>query len=203
MGKQVFPTKSNLIATKKSLALSSTGFNLLDKKRNILIREMMLLIEKFQEIRTTMSTTFQDAYAALQKANIELGVIDEIAAAVPIDENVSIRFKSVMGVDIPIVDYQNRSLTLSYGFFKTNSDLDNAFRCFHEVKKLTVILAELENSIYRLADAISKIQRRANALKNVVIPDLEAQTKFITDYLEEKEREEFFRLKVIKNRQDG
>ncbi|MDR1629047.1 MAG: V-type ATP synthase subunit D [Oscillospiraceae bacterium] len=203
MSKQVFPTKSNLIATKKSLALSSTGFNLLDKKRNILIREMMLLIEKFQDIRTTMSETFQNAYAALQKANIELGVIDDIAAAVPIDENVSIRFKSVMGVDIPIVNYNNRSLTLSYGFFNTNSDLDYAYRCFHEVKKLTVILAELENSIYRLADAISKIQRRANALKNVVIPDLEAKIKFITDYLEEKEREEFFRLKVIKNRQDG
>jgi V/A-type H+-transporting ATPase subunit D len=203
VSKQVFPTKSNLIATKKSLALSSTGFNLLDKKRNILIREMMLLIEKFQDIRTTMSETFQNAYAALQKANIELGVIDDIAAAVPIDENVSIRFKSVMGVDIPIVNYNNRSLTLSYGFFNTNSDLDYAYRCFHEVKKLTVILAELENSIYRLADAISKIQRRANALKNVVIPDLEAKIKFITDYLEEKEREEFFRLKVIKNRQDG
>ena len=61
-----------------------------------------------------------------------------------------------------------------------------------------MILAEVENSVYRLANAIRKAQKRANALKNIVIPDFEKTVKFISDSLEEKEREEFSRQKVIK-----
>ena len=63
-------------------------------------------------------------------------------------------------------------------------------------------MAEVEISIYRLAQAIKKAQKRANALKNIVIPDLDNTIRFITEALEEKEREEFVRLKVIK-RQTG
>ena len=65
---------------------------------------------------------------------------------------------------------------------------------------MLVELAEIENSVYRLAVAINKTQSRANALKNVIIPDLDDTCKYITDALEEKEREEFSRLKVIKGR---
>ena len=71
--------------------------------------------------------------------------------------------------------------------------------CFNETKKLTVVLAEIENSIYRLAVAIKKTQKRANALKNIIIPKYEAQVRFISNSLEEKEREEFSRQKVIKS----
>ena len=78
--------------------------------------------------------------------------------------------------------------------------LDEAYRRFLDVKKLTADLSEIENSVYRLADAISKTQKRANALKNIVIPRFEASVKFITDALEEKDREEFSRLKVIKKK---
>ena len=202
MDRQIFPTKGNLINAKKSLELSSTGFGLLDKKRNILIREMMLLVDKFQGIRRDMDETFSNAYQALQKANITLGIVDEIARAIPLDDGVNLRFKSVMGVDIPIVEYSEEIKPPGYGFLNTNADLDYAYICFHEVKKLTVVLAEIENSVFRLAHAILKIQRRANALKNVVIPDLERQIKFISEYLEEKDREEFSRLKVIKNKKE-
>ena len=66
------------------------------------------------------------------------------------------------------------------------------------MKHLTAILAEVENSIYRLATAVKKTQSRANALKNIVIPKFQANAKYISDSLEEKEREEFSRMKVIK-----
>ena len=69
---------------------------------------------------------------------------------------------------------------------------------FQKVKDLTMVLAEVDNSVYRLAHAIRKTQKRANALKNIVIPNFEYTVKFITDALEEKEREEFSRQKVIK-----
>jgi V/A-type H+-transporting ATPase subunit D len=87
-----------------------------------------------------------------------------------------------------------------YGMMATNSDVDKAYKKFTEVKYLTVELAEIENSVYRLADSIKKTQKRANALKNIMIPRFEETVKFITDALDEKDREEFSRLKVIKRK---
>ena len=66
------------------------------------------------------------------------------------------------------------------------------------MKELTRQLAEVETSIYRLAESIRKTQKRANALQNIVIPNFDRTVRFISDALEEKEREEFVRLKVIK-----
>ena len=68
MANQVVPTKGNLLATKKSLELSRTGFELLDRKRNILIREMMALIDRANAIQGKIDQTYEDAYAALQRA---------------------------------------------------------------------------------------------------------------------------------------
>ena len=85
-----------------------------------------------------------------------------------------------------------------YGMGDTCSELDECYLKFYRVKELTRRLAEVETSIYRLADAIKKTQKRANALQNIVIPGLDGTIRFITDALEEKEREEFARLKVIK-----
>ena len=103
-----------------------------------------------------------------------------------------------MGVDIPIVTLDPSPAELSYGFMFTGSLVDEAYIEFDRVKKLTAALAEVENSVYRLATAVNKTQKRANALKNIVIPRLTSTVKFISDSLEEKEREEFSRLKVIK-----
>ena len=202
MNDQVFPTKGNLINTKKSLALAKLGYDLLDRKRNILIREMMTLIDKAKSIRDSIEGTYIQAYSALQKANITLGVISNIAESVPVENGIHISYRSVMGVEIPEIKMDEQPLKISYGFSRTNSQLDIAFMCFDKVKKLTVILAEVENSIYRLAVGIKKTQSRANALKNIIIPRYDDIVKFITDSLEEKEREEFSRLKVIKSQKE-
>lgn len=201
MSTPVVPTKGNLIAVKKSLELAKSGFELMDKKRNILVREMMLLIKHASSIQKRVDATYAKAYAALQKANITLGMIEEIADTVPIDDSLKVSYRSVMGVEIPIVSVSEIDETeLPFGIYSSNSMLDEAYRSFMKVKKLTAELAEIENSVYRLADAISKTQKRANALKNIVIPRFESSAKFIADALEEKEREEFSRLKVIKKK---
>jgi V/A-type H+-transporting ATPase subunit D len=199
MSNQIFATKGNLIASKRSLELSSMGYELLDRKRNILIREMMMLLDHSKQLRSQIEDTYTNAYAALERANLTLGAVGDISRAVPLDDGVRrIRFRSVMGVDLPMVDYEESPRELAYGFHRSNSLLDYAYQCFCEVKKMTVLLAEIENSAFRLAHAIIKTQRRANALKNVSIPRLKGVVKYITDVLEEKEREEFSRLKVIK-----
>lgn len=194
-----FPTKGNLIKAKRSLELAELGYELMDRKRNILIREMMGLIAQADKIQSSIDTTFADAYKALQEANISLGICSDIAYAVPLDESVQIMYHSVMGVEIPIVNSTNKNDKENYyGFVDTNSMLDNAYFHFVEVKKLIIQLAEIENSVYRLANAVSKVQKRANALKNIILPRNEKLVVTITNALEEKEREEFSRSKVIK-----
>ncbi len=199
MALNVAPTKGNLISTKKSLQLSKVGFELLDRKRNILIREMMMLIDRANEIQSKIDSAFTDAYLALQKANITLGFCDEVSLSMPIDNSIKLDYRSVMGVEIPILTIDSEEKNeLHYGLSSSNSTLDEAQMKFLYVKKLTVELAEIENSVYRLADSIKKTQKRANALKNIMIPKFENAVKTITDALDEKEREEFSRLKVIK-----
>ncbi len=198
MSVQAVPTKGNLMAFKKSLALAKMGYELLDRKRNILVREMMTLIDRSSEIQDKIDSTYSKAYLALQNANITLGFCDDISKSVPEEDSIKLSYRSVMGVEIPIVTIEQREPELFYGLESTNITLDEAYFCFREVKTLTVELAEVENSVYRLADAIKKTQKRANALKNIMIPRFEETVKFITDALEEKDREEFSRLKVIK-----
>jgi len=195
----VFPTKGNLLATKKSLQLALMGFDLLDRKRNILIREMMQNVEKVKMLRSEISKAYETGYYLLQQANVSSGVISHVANQIKVENGVDLTYRSVMGVEVPNVLYkQPEQITIPYGLEGSNSRIDEAYVQFQKVKQLTMVLAEVDNSVYRLADAIRKTQKRANALKNIVIPGYEAQIKFITDSLEEKEREEFSRMKIIK-----
>ena len=199
---QVFPTKSNLISTKKSLDLAKLGYDLLDRKRNILVREMMQLIDRASAIQENINSTYAKAYFALQKANVTLGMCTEFAQATPVDNSLDIDLRSVMGVELPVVTLDDTQPDMYYGLNATNSSLDEAYLSFLEVKKMTAQLAEIENNVYRLADAIKKTQKRANALNNIMIPQFTATIKYITEALEEKEREDFSRLKVIKNQKE-
>ncbi|MDR0248197.1 MAG: V-type ATP synthase subunit D [Oscillospiraceae bacterium] len=195
----VTPTKGNLLNIRRSLSLARMGYDLMDRKRNILIHEILALIERAEELQSRIDTTFSAAYASLQSANITLGISSDLAESVALDDTVNIRSRSVMGVEIPIVTCAPRDETdLPYGFMFSDARLDDARERFIQVKHLTGELAELETTIYRLAVAIKKTQKRANALQNIIIPGFAADIAFITDALEEKEREEFVRLKVIK-----
>ncbi len=193
------PTKGNLIAVKRSYALAKNGFELMDKKRNILIREMMSQIDRAKELQQRIDEVFSEAYEAIRRANISMGGSEDVANAMRIDESVQLRYRSVMGVELPTVSYTKTDVSLlPYGFWETTSALDLAYHEFVRVKELTLELAELENCIYRLAYAIKKAQKRANALNNIVLPNLEADIARIAEELEEKDREEFVRQKVIK-----
>lgn len=187
------------MSAKRSRALAQTGYELMDRKRNILIREMMSLIDDAGRVQSQIDTVFSEAYESLKRANIKLGICDRIAEAVEVDRSLEIQYRSVMGVELPHIPDHTPPLKLEYGFYSSDSSLDECYIKFHRVKELTRQLAEIENSIYRLATAIKKTQKRANALQNIVIPGFDSTIRTITDALEEKEREEFVRLKVIKS----
>jgi len=204
MDNTLFPTKSNLMLAKSTLTLSKQGYELLDKKRNLLIREMMGLVDKASRVQAQINKIFSEAYLILQMANIMSGIeyVRDIADSVAIEDNVTVRFRSIMGVELPTVSFESTGNMPQYGLFRTTSSLDEAYDKFKQVKLLTVELAEIENSVYRLAINIRKTQKRANALKNNTIPRYEELIRYIQGVLEEREREEFTRLKVIKKKKN-
>ena len=205
MNPNTFPTKGNLILAKNSLALASQGYELMDKKRNILIRELMALIDQAKDIQSEIDVTFQTAYRTLQKANIELGIsyVQEAGESIPVEDSIEIKARSIMGTEIPLVRFHKKQEEVpTYAFYSTKESLDQARAAFDRVKELTIRLSMVENSAYRLASSIKKTQKRANALKNITIPSYSGLVRDITNSLEEKDREEFTRLKVIKRRRN-
>ena len=128
MDPNTFPTKGNLILAKNSLKLSRQGYELMDKKRNILIREMMNLINQAKDIQTQIDVTFRTAYAALQKANMEIGIafVQQIAGTVPIENSIRIKTRSVMGTEIPLVESDESPSMPTYAYYGTSQALDEA-----------------------------------------------------------------------------
>lgn len=197
-------TKTNLIAAKATLELSTNGFELLDKKRNVLIMSMMSFIDKAEEIQNSVTVVFEEAYEALRSANITMGIsnIERIAQSVPEEKSFNILNKSIMGVEIPEIENKELYMKEYYSFFHSNPALDVAFVKFQEVKKLLFELSEIEDSVYKLAMEVKRTQRRANALQNIQIPKYKEIVRAISEVLEEREREDFFRLKVVKKKQN-
>ena len=197
-----FATKGNLIRAKANLALAKMGYDLMDKKRSILITEMLTYISRAEDIQTRIDETFSNAYQELQNANVSLGInsVERIGFAIPEVTNLRIRFKGVMGVEIPLVTVPpDEGNPFRYAFSNTNYSLDQAYIHFNRVKNLIIEMAEVENSIYRLSVNVKKAQKRANALESLMIPRLTELVANITNTLDEKEREESSRLHVIKN----
>lgn len=199
---QIAPTKSNLISAQNTLEFSKKGFQLLDQKRNVLIREMMSYISRAEKLQNGINSTFSEAYEALRQANITMGIssVSDISMAIPETEDYDVRFKSVMGVEVPHLNYEKKPIQPNYSFHRSNTAMDIAYKKFNEVKYLIYEMAEVENAVYRLAMEVKKTQKRANALQNIQIPKLQERVKFISEVLEEKEREDFFRLKMVKKK---
>ena len=90
MAVQAVPTKGNLMNTKKSLALAKNGYELLDRKRNILIREMMTLIDHANAIQEKIDNAYEEAYIALQTANVTNGFCDDLSNTIPEEDSLKL-----------------------------------------------------------------------------------------------------------------
>ena len=201
MDEAVFPTKGNLIASKNSYKLSKLGFELLDKKRVILVNELMKHLYIAEKKRKEINDLFSEAYKSLQKANIIMGIsnVEAISRATPIENGIEFSDRSVMGVNIPVINYKKSDTPVhNYSVLGSDDSLDDTFVKFFEIKQKLIELSEIETTVYKLANGVKKTTKRANALKNIMIPKFESRIKIITDVLDEKEREEFSRLKIIK-----
>ena len=197
----LLPTKSNLIKLKKTIALSKQGQELLEKKKYILENEKEKYISQKKELEETFHKQYEKAFLALQNANVDMGItkVNMISHTIKIDNLLDIKYKTIMGVEIPLISYTSSSNPdLTFGLLGTTISIDEAIVEFQKIKKIMVDLARLEITISRLDSAIEKVQKRSNSLKDIIIPNYEKDEKRIQDILEERDREEFVRMKMIK-----
>lgn len=201
MGMRDLPTKNNLIKLKGFIKQSKQGKKLLEQKKMILKREM----DKYKAEQVNLikygENLLKDAFESLKNANVDIGIEEmvSIANGVKQDESIDIKYVTVMGTQIPSVILKSEiKPEMNYGLYNTTSAVDEAISKFIQVKEYLVKLARVETTIFRLQTSIEKVERRANALEQVIIPRDEKIANKISEILDEMEMEEFSRLKVIK-----
>ncbi len=196
------PTKSNLLALKRQLAFAEEGYDLLEQKHQILVFELMSRLNRAAETERRIAETCERAFAALREAELDLGSegLDRAALAVRMEHEVTIADQHLMGLKIPRVSIRSEPLQAQFGISGTSSNVDLALRRFLEQLPLLAELTEMQNAVLRLARELRKTQRRCNALSKIFIPDYQETIGFLTAALEERERESFVILKMIRDR---
>lgn len=199
----VKPTRMELLKLRRRVKLADKGHRLLKEKRDALISEFMLVIKEYKDARQSVEENLKGAFHNLLMAEVLLGSrdLEQISGITLRDIGLDFMTKNIMGVSVPIMKVDNlvrRVNERGYGFLSTNAKLDDAAKNFEESILLIVRLAEVEESVRRIAEEVEKTKRRVNALEYIVIPRLKATIKHIEMRMEEIERESFLRLKKIK-----
>lgn len=199
MGK-ILPTKTNLMNLQKTIRLSSQGKDLLEKKKVILQREREKYQKEYLMLETKVQELQNDAYLILKVANVDIGIerMIQIAKGIEVEDYIDIKQTTIMGVEIPSVVIKESNNNINYNFIGTTISVDEAIKKFRLLKNNLIQLAVLENTIHRLDENIQKVSTRSNALKEVILPTYQKQEKEIKDILEEREREQYSRQKMIK-----
>ena len=203
MGKlNVAPTKSNLLNLSRQLAFAEEGYDLLEQKRQILIFELMSRLVVVREVEQGAADVLSRAHGALREAHLDIGsdALDRASLAVCMDHQVQLTEQHLMGMKIPKVTVRVEPVSAQFGVVGTSANADLAMSRFVEVLPLLAQLAELENAVVRLARELRKTQRRCNALSRIFIPDYRETIAYVMAALEERERESFVILKMIRDR---
>jgi V/A-type H+-transporting ATPase subunit D len=198
----VAPTRSSLIRIKKDLQFAREGYEILDRKREALTNELVRVAKEADTLQKEVWQLLQTAYDAMEKARLVMGSdhVEWAALAVNKTVDVHLRLRGIMGVAIPQIEARGEPPKLLYSPGDTAAVLDEATAAFREVLLRTPQLAMLTSAVWRLANELKKTQRRVNALQHIFIPNYEATVQFIVSSLEEREREEIFRLKWLKTK---
>ncbi len=201
----VNPTRMELLKIKKRTKLAEKGHKLLKEKRDALIMEFFNSLEKAKKARGELDERIGAAYQRLAIAEAVSGnlAVKSAAMAVSPAGGVEIETRNIMGVIMPSIEKKEfkRKLTeRGYGFIKTSAKTDEAAASFEQAMNKVLEVAEIEGALLKLGEEIEKTKRRVNALEYNLIPKLAATQKYIRMRLDEMERENFFRLKIIKRR---
>ncbi|MCE7699363.1 MAG: V-type ATP synthase subunit D [Methanobacterium paludis] len=198
------PTRMELLKLKDREKLAVKGHSLLKEKRNALIMEFFNILERVKGSRENVEEKLKEAYKDLATAQIVMGDLAVRKASMAVKESVEVDIdsRSVMGVVVPVIESKTtKTRTMvdrGYGFIDTSVKLDEAAKKFEKSIELIIELGEIEKTIILLASEIESTKRRVNALEHIIVPRIENTVKYIDMRLEEMERENFVRLKMIK-----
>lgn len=196
------PTRSNLLRMKQELQFAHEGYEILDRKREVLTTELIRMAHDAQVLQEEVWKLVAEAYSALEQAKLTMGQeqVERTSLAMNKTVDVHLKFRGVMGVPIPMVEAKGGPPEMPYSLGDTRATLDQASSAFRRVLSRVPELSELVTSVWRLAGELRKTQRRVNALQHIFIPEYEETVLFIKSALEEREREETFRLKWLKTK---
>ncbi len=203
--KDVKPTRSELINIKKKIKLSQNGYKILKMKRDGLILEFFKVLGQAKDSRGALLINYAKAQEMMAIANTVEGAIKVKAAAFSVQEkpDITLKNKNIMGVVVPKIESNKVRKGIAdrgYGILGTSPVIDETATSFEELVEAIIESAEIETTMKRLLNEIEGTKRRVNALEFKVIPELSAARDFIKMRLDEMEREELFRLKRIKAR---
>jgi V/A-type H+-transporting ATPase subunit D len=201
----VAPTKSNLLHEKERLALALEGYDLLERKREILVMELMKRLDAVKILEREIEKRCGSAYPAMRRMMLSVGRerANELSLGVESDFQATERRVQVAGLSVPSIEARVPERKLVYSFVNSFADSDQTMVEFTELMKLIAQMASLRSVVWRLAKELRKTQRRVNALEKMVIPESRARKVFIEAALEEREREFLFTGKLLKSRRMG
>lgn len=202
---QVKATRAELLAKRSQIALARQGRDLLKEKRNALLRELMRTAEQVMRSGDELEQRVGEATMALAIAEALDGpeAVRSAAFAARGQVTLEVTGTNVMGVPVPVIERKSVARNLlnrGYSLPSVSNRIDAAAEAFETLLDCAIEVADSEMRLRRLAEEIGRTTRRVNALDNVLIPRLETERNYIQMVLEEREREDLFRLKRIKMR---
>jgi V/A-type H+/Na+-transporting ATPase subunit D len=206
VAERVKPTRSELLFRRQQITLARQGMDLLKKKRDALLREFLPIIDETMRLSLQLERSTADAQEALATAGAIEGrtALQSVSLATKGEVKVDISGTHVMGVPIPVIRKAETPLKTDlgrgYSITGVSSRVDQTARKFEEIVDTMIESADIETRLRRIGEELQKTNRRVNALENVVIPELEEQVKFIFSALDERAREDHFRLKRVKKK---
>ena len=198
----IAPTKSNLLTTKEQLAVSTNGYELLEEKREILVRELMSLVEQVKLLEDEIQKAIDEAYPAFKRMLMIDGAdqVERISHAIHYDFEMTERVEVVGGMQFETIDVELPKKELFYSFLGTYANTDEVIVKFFKLLSLLTQMASIRTIVWRLAEEVKRTQRRVNALDKMIIPQATETIKYIESVLEERERENVFVLKALKKK---
>ncbi|GFN41566.1 MAG: V-type ATP synthase subunit D [Marine Group I thaumarchaeote] len=200
-GQTVSATKIELLKYRRSSKVATMVQKILDDKRAVLLKRINEMIDEATKARGDIWTPLQDVYRTVNEAYLTLGTntVDSVAQTTSASMEIDVDVKRIVDVTIPVLSVKEiHADSMPYGFADTNATIDRAAKQIKTMLPQICKAAEFENSIISLAKALEKTQKLLNALENIIIPMYESRIRFILATLEERDREEFVRLKKVK-----
>ena len=198
----IAPTKSNLLMMKEQLAVSTNGYELLEEKREILVRELMHLVERVKLLEKDIDAAVEKAYPAFKRMLMLDGAdqVERIAHSIHYDFDMIEKVIVVGGMQFETIEVELPKKELFYSILGSYANTDDVIVKFFNLLNLLTQMASIRTIVWRLAEEVKRTQRRVNALDKMIIPQATETIKYIESVLEERERENVFVLKALKKK---